>query len=115
MKRPCFVLIALLSTLFQARADGVHSRLNDFITVRGDQLMEGHQPFRFISLDIPNLLLVEDNVAFNEVNPWRLPDRFEINDALGTIAAIGGTVTRTYVISVLRPNDPPGTPRHPPD
>ena len=112
MKQPFFVLIALLATLFHARTDGVNSRLHDFITVRGDQLLEGNQPFRFISLDIPNLLLVEDNVAFNEVNPWRLPDRFEINDALATIAAIGGTVTRTYVISVLRPNDPPGTPRH---
>jgi hypothetical protein len=45
-------------------------------------------------------------------NPWRLPDKFEINDALATVAQLGGTVVRTYVISVQRTNDTPGTPRH---
>jgi hypothetical protein len=45
-------------------------------------------------------------------NPWRLPDPFEINDALATVAQMGGTVARTYVISVQRTNDAPGTPRH---
>ena len=50
--------------------------MQHFITVHGDQLMEGDQPFRFLSLNTPNLLLVEDNVPFAEENPWRLPDTF---------------------------------------
>ncbi len=75
-------------------------------------MLDGEKPFRFISMNIPNLLLVEDNVPFAEENPWRLPDAFEINDALTTIAAMGGTVTRTYVISVQRTNDASSTPRH---
>jgi hypothetical protein len=83
-----------------------------FITAHDGQLLDGNEPFRFISLDIPNLLLIEDNVAWTEASPWRLPDAFEINDALATVAALGGTVTRTYVISVQRPDDAPGTPRH---
>jgi hypothetical protein len=86
--------------------------LSHFITARDGQLFDGDQPYRFISLDIPNLLLIEDNVGFAQPNPWRLPDKFEINDALSTIAALGGNVTRSYVISVRRPDDAPGTPRH---
>jgi hypothetical protein len=82
------------------------------VRVRGDQLVEGDRPFRFISFNIPNLHLVEDNVAFTETNPWRLPDRFEITDALASVRLQGGTVVRTYVLSVVRPNDVPGAPRH---
>ncbi len=83
-----------------------------FITVRGDQLADGDQPFRFISFDIPNLQMIEDNVPFTVENPWRLPDQFELTDALATIRQMGGTVARTYVITVARPDDLPGTPRH---
>lgn len=86
--------------------------LQNFITARDGQLLDGEKPFRFLSFNIPNLLLVEDNVPFTEENPWRLPDKFEINDALATVAQMGGTVARTYVISVQRTNDAPGTPRH---
>jgi hypothetical protein len=86
--------------------------LQNFITARDGQLLDGEKPFRFLSFNIPNLLLVEDNMPFTEENPWRLPDKFEINDALATVAQMGGTVARTYVISVQRTNDAPGTPRH---
>lgn len=84
----------------------------NFITARDGRLFDGEKEFRFISLDIPNLLVVEDNVPFAEENPWRLPDKFEINDALETLRQLGGTVTRSYVITVVKTNDLPGTPRH---
>ncbi|HXS67284.1 MAG TPA: hypothetical protein VN761_00480 [Candidatus Polarisedimenticolia bacterium] len=80
--------------------------------MRDGKLFDGNKEFRFVSFNIPNLLEIEDNVAFTNENPWRLPDAFEINDALQTIHEIGGTVTRTYVITVQRTNDLPGTPRH---
>jgi len=63
-------------------------------------------------MNVPNLLEIEDNVPFAGENPWRLPDQFEINDALETIRQLGGTVARTYVITVQRTNDLPDTPRH---
>ena len=103
-------LVALIGTVASSRA--ADSVLANFITARDGQLFDGDRPFRFISLDIPNLLLIEDNVAWGVKNPWRLPDSFEINDALASLAQMGGTVTRTYVISVRRPDDLPGTPRH---
>jgi mannan endo-1,4-beta-mannosidase len=79
----------------------------NFITTRGDQLFDGDQPFRFISFNIPNLLLIEDNYPFAETNAWRLPDQFEITDALATVQQMGGTVVRTYSITVARGENPP--------
>lgn len=86
--------------------------LQHFITAHDGKLFDGDREFRFISFDVPNLLMVEDNVPFAQENPWRLPDKFEINDALETLQQLGGTVTRGYVITVAKPNDPPDTPRH---
>jgi endo-1,4-beta-mannosidase len=88
------------------------TRPHNFITAREGKLFDGDQEFRFLSFDIPNLLEIEDNVGFTNENPWRLPDPFEINDALETIRQLGGTVTRTYVITVKRTNDTPEIPRH---
>jgi mannan endo-1,4-beta-mannosidase len=102
----CFLAVATATPL---RAQ---SALRDFITVRGDQLREGDKPFRFISFNLPNLQMIEDNMPFTETNPWRLPDEFEIRDGLMTVRQMGGTVVRTYVLSVARTNDPTGTPRH---
>jgi len=111
MKIHLLVLAALTGMVMPGFAGSVPA-FQQFITARDGQLMDGSQPFRFISLNIPNLQLIEDNVPFAETNPWRLPDQFELTDALATIRELGGTVTRTYVISVIRPDDLPGTPRH---
>jgi mannan endo-1,4-beta-mannosidase len=102
-------LLLALPAVTPARAD---STLRDFITVSGDQLMEGNQPFRFISWNIPNLHLVEDRLGFDATNAWCLPDRFEIVDALSTMKQMGGTVARTYSIAVVRENDPPAQASH---
>ncbi|MGD9632623.1 MAG: cellulase family glycosylhydrolase [Pirellulales bacterium] len=78
------------------------AELQNFITRRGDQLMDGDKPFRFISFNIPNLLVIEDAFEFTKSSPWRWPDEFEINDALESVRQLGGEVVRTYVISVFR-------------
>ncbi len=98
-------------SIFSGRAKA-QGEFHHFITVQGDQLMDGREPFRFISFNIPNLLLVEDNMAFGTQNPWRLPDAYEIEDALETVRQMGGRVARTYTISVRRRDDDPGTPKH---
>ncbi len=105
-------MMALAGMTLASFAAPVDSMFKNFITAHDGKLYDGANEFRFISFDIPNLLLVEDNVPFKQKNPWRLPDAFEINDALATVADMGGTAARTYVISVIRTNDLPGTPRH---
>jgi hypothetical protein len=108
-----FVVIAVvLLGIFPAALLAAESAFREFITVHGDQLRDGEQPFRFISFNVPNLHCVEDNLAIGVQSPWRLPDRFEILDALVTVRIMGGNVVRPYVISVVRTNDPPGTPRY---
>jgi hypothetical protein len=89
---------ALMKTLLQLLiasliACGTVKAQNDmryFITRSGDKLMEGNKEYRFISFNIPNLHLVEDNMAFEATNEWRFPDEFEITDALQTVKQMGG-------------------------
>ena len=102
----CFLTVSSMSLLC------AESALHDFITVRGDQLMEGDKPFRFISFNLPNLQMIEDNMPFTETNPWRLPDEFEIRDGLMTVRQMGGLVARTYSLSVVRTKDDPGMPAY---
>lgn len=90
-----FLVHAVLAT---ARGDEV----KNFITRRGDQLYDGDKPFRFVSFNIPNLIVVEDAFSFAQPHPWRWPDEFEIEDALESIRQMGGRVVRTYVLSVYR-------------
>jgi hypothetical protein len=94
------VLALLLTALASARGDDRTG--SQFITRRGDQLFEGDRTFRFISFNIPNLLVIEDAYEFTRPNPWRWPDEFEIEDALESVRQMGGQVVRTYVISVKR-------------
>jgi hypothetical protein len=77
----------------------------NFITARGDKLMDGNNEFRFISVNIPNLHYLEDYLPFAGTNPWRLPNEFEIRDALLTVRQLGGKVARTYTFSVRKEND----------
>ena len=104
--------VALLGLTLTLPGTVAASVFQHFVTVKGDQLMEGHQPFRFISWNVPNLHLIEDQLGFAATNAWRLPDRFEIVDALSTVRQMGGTVARTYSISVVRGNDPPAQASH---
>jgi mannan endo-1,4-beta-mannosidase len=83
-----------------------------FITAKKDKLMEGDRELRFISVNIPNLHYLEDYLPFAGTNPWRLPDEFEIRDALTTVKQIGGKVARIYVFSVRREDDSPHIIRH---
>lgn len=73
-----------------------------FIQAKDGRLFEGEQAFRFISFNIPNLHNIEDEVDPRAPSPWRWPDEFEIADALESVRQMGGTVARTYVLSVRR-------------
>jgi len=100
------VLAVLGSGLAQAAG------FEHFVTRRGDKLMDGTEEYCFISFNIPNLHYVEDNLPFTEMNPWRLPDEFEITDALTAISQMGGRAVRIYTLSVRKADDDPAIPRH---
>jgi hypothetical protein len=96
-------LTALLLVSLLCLVGGSHAEsLEHFITRDGDQFRDGSAPYRFISFNIPNLLVIEDAFSFTEPNPWRWPNEFELEDALESVRQMGGQVVRTYVISVYR-------------
>jgi hypothetical protein len=88
------------------------AQFSNFITVKGDKLMDGDRELRFISFNIPNLHYIEDHLPFTEANPFRVADEFEIYDALMTIRQMGGKVTRTYVPSLRKTKDDSSIIRH---
>ena len=100
---------ALLATVNSGCAQ---STFENFVTRHGDKLMDGDKELRFISFNIPNLHYIEDNVPFEQTNHWRLPNEFEITDALLAIKQMGGQVARTYTLSVRKPGEDSAIPRH---
>lgn len=109
MNKKLFVSLLVLVNLMLAQS--LPAQIANFVTKRGDKLMDGDKELRFISFNIPNLHYVEDYLPFDGTNPFRLPDEFEIRDALTSIKQFGGKVTRMYVLSV-RKQDSPGVVFH---
>jgi mannan endo-1,4-beta-mannosidase len=101
-----------LATIIALITGTAFSQFQNFVTAKGDKLMDGERELRFISVNIPNLHYLEDYLPFTGTNPWRLPDEFEIRDALTTVKQMGGKVARIYVFSVKKPSDSPDIVRH---
>jgi mannan endo-1,4-beta-mannosidase len=66
----------------------------------------------FVSFNIPNLHYVEDDWRFTSMQRYRLPNEFEIHDALQTVCLLGASVLRMYTFSVRKATDSPETVRH---
>ncbi len=65
----------------------------NFVTREGDDLMDGDNELRFISFNVPNLHMLEDP-------DWHIPQAWEQEDAICSIAQMGGGVLRIYTLSV---------------
>ena len=98
-KSPFFIIVLILIIPLHIYAN---SQFKNFITAYGDKLYDGETEYRFISFNIPNLHYVEDNLSFHATNPFRLPDDFEIRDALMSVRQMGGQVVRIYTLSVRK-------------
>ena len=81
------------------------SLFTDFVTRNGDKLMDGDQELRFISVNIPGLLVLEDG-GFHLPSPW------EQEDAFKSVVQMGGQVIRTYTLTVKSPSDTSETKFH---
>jgi len=107
MKKSMVTILVILFLAICADAEP-----ENFIRKEGDKLMDGNKEFRFISFNIPCLHYNEDNFPFKEKTPWRLPDEFEIRDALGTIKQMGGNAARIFTFSVAKKGEDPSVPKH---
>ncbi|KAI9366926.1 glycoside hydrolase superfamily [Zopfochytrium polystomum] len=100
------VVAAAAAALFLAFAPAavvanVKPSSGSFVTRSGSRILdEDGAQIRFTSFNIPNLHYLEDRDW-----PRKFPTPFEQQDALRSIAQIGGQVTRSYVISVAAKGD----------
>ena len=102
------MLLPVVCLLFGA----AQSSAQNFVTAKGDKLMDGQTELRFISFNIPNLHYVEDDLRFDKPNPWRVANEFEIRDGLLAIRQMGGNVTRIYTPSIRKAIDDSSIVRH---
>ncbi len=61
------------------------SILDHFVFLEGDKLMDGEEELRFISFNVPCLHYLEDCHPIEAASSHRLPDEFEIGDALKSL------------------------------
>jgi mannan endo-1,4-beta-mannosidase len=101
-----FGIIAIISTKCTS------STFSNFVTRKDDKVFDGEKEIRFISFNIPTLHYNEDYLPFESTNPWRLPDEFEIKDALMSIKKLGSKVARIYVFSLRKKDEPKEYIRH---
>lgn len=100
------IIIILCFTIFSCSKNVEKKEFKNFITTKGQYLMDGEKEFRFISMNIPNLNYIEDELSFGTKNPYRYPTEFEIRDAFETVKQMGGKVVRMYTIPVKRADEP---------
>ncbi len=101
-----FLLTRCLLISIMTYSNLVYGQFDHFITVAGNKLMDGEQELRFISFNVPTLNYVEDNMSFEQTNPYGLPSEFELRDLFETVQMLGGQVVRTYTIPVRNKNFP---------
>ena len=102
----------MLVLSFVVSSAGSESIFTKFVYRHDDKLMDENGELLFISFNIPNLHYIEDNMPFTEMNPWRLPNEFEIADALEAVRQMGGQVVRIYCLSVHVSEEDSNMPRH---
>lgn len=106
-RSPVLILILVCAAAINATADFQH-----FVTRDGDRLMDGPRELKFVSFNIPNLHYVEDDMLFERTNPFRMPDAYEIGDALETLQQMGGQVVRIYTLPTFQKSASRDTPKY---
>ncbi|MBN1760750.1 MAG: hypothetical protein JW863_20645 [Chitinispirillaceae bacterium] len=106
------ILIVFITAFTCASYPDTSGTFPHFITRSNDTLFDGNRVFRFISFNVPNLHLLEDDFSFTATNNWSLTTTFEINDALQSVAQAGGMVVRIYCLRIRRQGEPDFLPMH---
>ena len=93
------LVLTIIQLIISCSAKRIET-FDHFITTRKAMLFDGEKEFRFLSYNVPTLNYVEDNMEFEQTNPYGLPTEFELRDVFKTLNQIGGNVVRAYTIPV---------------
>jgi hypothetical protein len=95
------ILLMLSSALVLAQSSAVNAQsIPRFITRSGDKLMDGANEYRFIGVHLSTVHRNENDLRSDRSDIW--PTDYEIEDQVKSIAQMGGTATRIYVLSFKR-------------
>jgi len=111
-KMHCLAIFSVLLCAAVPPLSAAETPFKNFITAHAGKLFDGPDEFRFISWNIPNLLIIEDNFAWNAPNDWLLPDEFELIDAFASVRQLGGTVVRSYSLPIQRADEDARVPKY---
>jgi hypothetical protein len=110
MKKSVLLLIFVFSLM--TTQNNAESAFDNFVSCCGNKLMDGENELRFISFNVTCLHYSEDNHPIEATHPYRLPNEFEITDAIKSVKQMGGQAVRIYVLSVRKMNEDRSIPRH---
>ncbi|MBM3891065.1 MAG: hypothetical protein FJ388_18285, partial [Verrucomicrobia bacterium] len=82
------------------------SRLQHFITRRGDKLYDGEKEFRFVGANMPGLVLPYDWTLYLPER-MHLPTPWEQEDAFKTLDQMNLRVVRTWNLPIRKPDEEP--------
>ncbi|KAJ3053948.1 hypothetical protein HK097_003021 [Rhizophlyctis rosea] len=102
MKSIITYTLLLLGALSTATAQSSRTKTHasskwSFITMKGGHLYDNGKKFRFNSVNIPNLIMLQDRPGTG--GAWVPPDPREQDDALTTVALMGGNAARSYTLA----------------
>ena len=112
MRKILLTTVAAIALLQAVTVTQASSGFKNFITRDADKLMDGNKEFRFISFNVPTLHFNEDAKTFTRDTVFRLPDEFEMRDALESVKQMGMPAIRIFPISVRNANEDPIVPKH---
>jgi hypothetical protein len=85
---------------FQSESLDVNSTEMGYVQRKGFKLYNGTDRLRFVSWNIPSLLMLEDRPSTNYF--WIPPDPWEQNDAMLTMDGFKAAVVRSYTLGFGR-------------
>jgi hypothetical protein len=93
------VLVWTLASVLSLSRPVAAVAFDHFVTRSADKLHDGPDELRFISTNMPDVLQIITNTGFDSTNNLRVPDDYELRDAVLTVKQMGGQVLRTFSIT----------------
>ena len=95
----CVFLVACFSSLLPVSTHAASVPFANYVTRSNDKLFDGPNELRFVSTNMPDVLQIITDTGFDRTTSLRLPDSYELQDAVLTVKQMGGQVMRTFTIT----------------
>ncbi len=91
-----------LMPILNTKETFVKQGFSNFITLQNSKLYDGGKVYRFMSVNLP---VVQYNIDAGLDDKWMRVSPFEVEDAIKTVAQMGGQVARIHTLSIRKQNE----------